>query len=268
MNWADFSVVLTMILYMVAAVFFIRGIKLLGRAETARKGNCYSSLGMLIAIVSVFLEKKVTDTFAAPPAQNAYVWALVAIVIGSAIGAVWSKKVKMTGMPELVALFNGFGGLSSLLVALTQYLTDKNVNVFSAVTLGLTITIGAFAFTGSVVAWGKLSGKMFNKNLSFAGKNAFNGVPWRPQSRRSRHLRDRRRRQSRARYLCGRSPPRDDHLPGPRRHLGRPDRRRRYARHHLAPRRLQVSRRRSRSRARQLRPRRLRMSGRNLRASS
>ncbi|MGI6401902.1 MAG: NAD(P)(+) transhydrogenase (Re/Si-specific) subunit beta [Thermoguttaceae bacterium] len=176
MNWADFSVVLTMILYMVAAVFFIRGIKLLGRAETARKGNCYSSLGMLIAIVSVFLEKKVTDTFAAPPAQNAYVWALVAIVIGSAIGAVWSKKVKMTGMPELVALFNGFGGLSSLLVALTQYLTDKNVNVFSAVTLGLTITIGAFAFTGSVVAWGKLSGKMFNKNLSFAGKNAFNGV--------------------------------------------------------------------------------------------
>ena len=167
---------MTTVLYMVAAVFFIRGIKLLGKADTARKGNFYSCVGMLIAVVTVLFEKEVTDTIKEAPAQNAYVWAIAAIIIGSVIGAIWSKKVAMTGMPELVALFNGFGGLSSLLVALTQYLTDKSINVFTAVTLGLTIIIGAIAFTGSVVAWGKLSGKMFKKNVSIPAKNFVNAI--------------------------------------------------------------------------------------------
>ncbi len=176
MTWDNFSVVMTTVLYMVAAVFFIRGIKLLGKADTARKGNLFSSIGMLIAVVTVLFEKEVTETVAAPPLQNAYVWAIAAVIVGSVIGAIWSKKVAMTGMPELVALFNGFGGLSSLLVALTQYLTSDSINVFTAVTLGLTIIIGAIAFTGSVVAWGKLSGKMFKKNVSIPAKNFVNAI--------------------------------------------------------------------------------------------
>ena len=176
MNWADVSVVLTTILYMISAVLFIRGIKLLGKADTARKGNLMSSVGMLIAVVTVLLEKEVTDTLTAEPLKNAYLWALAAIILGGVIGAVWAKKVEMTGMPQLVALFNGFGGLSSLLVALTQYMTDPDVNTFSAVALGLTIAIGAIAFTGSVVAWGKLSGKMFKKNISIPGKNFINAL--------------------------------------------------------------------------------------------
>ena len=176
MNWADISVVLTTILYMISAVLFIRGIKLLGKADTARKGNLMSAVGMLIAVVTVLLEKNVTDTLTAEPMKNAYLWAVAAIAVGGIIGAIWSKKVEMTGMPQLVALFNGFGGLSSLLVALTQYMTDKKINVFSSVALGLTIAIGAIAFTGSVVAWGKLSGKMFKKNISIPGKNAINAI--------------------------------------------------------------------------------------------
>ncbi len=176
MSWENISVVLTTILYMVSAILFIRGIKLLGKADTARKGNLLSSVGMLIAVVTVLLEKEVTDTLTAPPMENAYLWAVAAVVIGGVIGAVWAKKVEMTGMPQLVALFNGFGGLSSLLVALTQYMTDKSINVFSAVTLGLTIAIGAIAFTGSVVAWGKLSGKLFKKNVSIPAKNFLNAV--------------------------------------------------------------------------------------------
>ena len=176
MTWDSFSVVLTTILYMVSAVLFIRGIKLLGKADTARKGNQISSIGMLIAVVTVFFESKVTATLHGGPLHNGYLWAIVAIIVGSVIGARWAKKVEMTGMPELVALFNGFGGLSSLLVALTQYLTDKNVNAFTAVTLGLTIAIGAIAFTGSVVAWGKLSGKMFKKNVSIPCKNQVNAL--------------------------------------------------------------------------------------------
>ena len=176
MSWENISVILTTVLYMVSAVLFIRGIKLLGKADTARKGNLLSSIGMLIAVVTVLLEKEVTDTISYGPAQNAYIWAIAAVLIGGVIGAVWAKKVEMTGMPQLVALFNGFGGLSSLLVALTQYLTDPNINVFSAVTLGLTIAIGAIAFTGSVVAWGKLSGKLFKKNVTIPAKNAINAI--------------------------------------------------------------------------------------------
>ena len=176
MSWSEISTVLTTILYMVSSVLFIRGIKLLGKADTARRGNLMSSVGMLIAVVTVLLEKNVTDTLTEGPMKNAYLWAIAAIVLGGAIGAVWSKKVEMTGMPQLVALFNGFGGLSSLLVALSQYLSDGSINVFSSVALGLTIAIGAIAFTGSVVAWGKLSGKMFKKNVTIPAKNLVNGL--------------------------------------------------------------------------------------------
>ncbi len=176
MSWESFSTVLTTILYMISSVLFIRGIKFLGKADTARKGNLMSSVGMLIAVVTVLLEKEVTDTLTEGVMKNAYIWALCAIALGSVIGAVWAKKVEMTGMPQLVALFNGFGGLSSLLVALTQYMTDKNINEFSSAALGLTIAIGAIAFTGSIVAWGKLSGKMFKKNINIPGKNVINAI--------------------------------------------------------------------------------------------
>ncbi len=172
----NIMVAVTTILYMISAVLFIRGIKLLGKADTARKGNRLSSIGMMIAVVTVLLEKEVTSTISNPPLTNAYIWVAAAIALGSIIGAVWAKKVEMTGMPQLVALFNGFGGLSSLLVALTQYMTDKSINIFSSVALGLTIAIGAIAFTGSVVAWGKLSGKMFKKNIAIPGKNVINAI--------------------------------------------------------------------------------------------
>ena len=171
------------ILYMVSSVLFIRGIKLLGKADTARKGNLLSSVGMIIAVVTVLAEKEVRNSFTLTDVMhNGYLYVIAAVIIGSIIGAVWSKKVEMTGMPQLVALFNGFGGLSSLLVALTQYLNAKKaegfggVAPFEGITLGLTIAIGAIAFTGSVVAWGKLSGKMFKKSVSIPGKNFINAV--------------------------------------------------------------------------------------------
>ena len=103
------------ILYMISCIFFIRGIKLLGKTATARKGNLYSSVGMLIACVTVLCEKEVLGSWnSADLLANGYVWIAAAVIIGTVIGAIWSKKVQMTGMPELVALFNGFGGLSSL----------------------------------------------------------------------------------------------------------------------------------------------------------
>ena len=165
------------ILYMISCIFFIRGIKLLGKTETARRGNFLSAVGMLIAVITVLSEKQVLGSWNTSSwLSNGYVYIAAAVVLGSVIGIVWAKKVQMTGMPELVALFNGFGGLSSLLVALAQYLCQKKGDPFTAASLGLTIAIGAIAFTGSVVAWGKLSGKLFKGNISLPGKNFINAV--------------------------------------------------------------------------------------------
>ena len=159
------------ILYMVSCIFFVLGIKKLGKADTARKGNLYSSVGMLIAVISVLISQDVISG-----GFVAYLVIFLALIAGSVVGFIWSRKVEMTGMPELVALFNGFGGLSSMLVALSQNFAGVTEDSFTAVTLGLTIAIGAVAFTGSVVAWGKLSGKMFKKAKPIPFKNALNGA--------------------------------------------------------------------------------------------
>jgi len=166
--------VLCIIMYIAASIFFILGIKKLGKADTARKGNFLSAIGMGIAVLAVLVEISGYTIISRGWGHKlivlglSYVPAILAIGGGAVIGFLWAKKVEMTGMPELVALFNGFGGLASLLVALSQFCAGKAVtsDAFSAITLGLTIAIGAIAFTGSIVAWGKLSGKaMFKKNV-------------------------------------------------------------------------------------------------------
>lgn len=165
------------ILYMISCIFFIRGIKLMGKTPTARKGNLLSSVGMLVAVITVLCEHNVLGSWnSSNILANGYIWIAAAILAGTIIGAIWSKKVQMTGMPELVALFNGFGGLSSLLVALTQYICVNKGDYFTAVSLGLTIAIGAVAFTGSLVAWGKLSGKMTFKGWKIPAKNVVNAL--------------------------------------------------------------------------------------------
>lgn len=171
------------IMYIAASIFFILGIKKLGKANTARKGNFLSSIGMGIAVLAVFIEGITYMIATGKAGPNVGLFFLsffvpfIAIAAGGIIGFLWAKKVEMTGMPELVALFNGFGGLASLLVALSQFSAGKAVtsDAFAAITLGLTIAIGAIAFTGSIVAWGKLSGKqMFKKNIPVP--NWVNGI--------------------------------------------------------------------------------------------
>lgn len=165
------------IAYMVSSIFFIRGIKLLGKADTARKGNFYSAVGMLIAVVTVLLEKDVLASWkGADVLHNGYVWAIAAVLVGSVIGVIWAKKVQMTEMPQLVALLNGFGGLSSFLVAISQFVTKPKDDAFTSATLGLTIAIGAIAFTGSVIAWGKLAGNGIKKLNNVPAKNVVNAI--------------------------------------------------------------------------------------------
>ena len=100
------------VVYILASVLFIFGLKMLGSPETARKGNLVSAMGMLIAVVVTLLDQSIID----------YKWIFVGLVLGSLVGVIAAMKVKMTAMPEMVAIFNGFGGIASLLVGSSEYL--------------------------------------------------------------------------------------------------------------------------------------------------
>jgi NAD(P) transhydrogenase subunit beta len=151
--------------YVVSAALFIFGLKMLGSPATARRGNLLSALGMLIAIVATLLASGL-----------AYGWIVLGMVIGTAIGLVAAYRVEMTQMPEMVALFNGFGGISSLLLAWGEYHQHREMSLFIAVVAFLSAFIGGVTFTGSMVAFGKLSGKITQKAVVFKGQHLINGA--------------------------------------------------------------------------------------------
>ncbi len=151
--------------YIVASIIFIYGLKMLGRQDTARRANMISAVGMLIAIVATLLSKGLS-----------YQWIIVGMVVGSAIGAYAAQTVKMTAMPEMVGLFNGFGGLASLLVGMAEYHLHPHSSVETLVSIYLTVLIGAVTFSGSLIAWGKLSEKLSGKPVLFRGQKQINGA--------------------------------------------------------------------------------------------
>ena len=149
--------------YILASILFIMGLKMLGRAETAKRGNRLSAVGMLIAVIA---------TLAAGGLD--YTWIVLGLVIGGAIGAVAARRVQMTGMPEMVALLNGSGGLASMLVGTAEYVRVPEVPAFSAVAIMLTVLIGGIAASGSVIAFGKLSERIDGKPYLFRGQKVLN----------------------------------------------------------------------------------------------
>jgi len=134
--------------YFLAAILFVFGLRMLSSPRTARRGNWVASLGMLIAVV-VTLAK-----------IEAWGILIAGFVVGGLIGAVAARKVPMTGMPEMVALFNGSGGAASAVVAMAEYWRENPslLRADTALTIGLSVLIGVVTFTGSVVAFGKLRG--------------------------------------------------------------------------------------------------------------
>jgi NAD(P) transhydrogenase subunit beta len=150
--------------YIAASILFILGLKKLSRQETARTGNRMSACGMLLAIVVTLLEKDVIS----------YGWILTAAALGALIGLVSARRVKMTAMPEMVALFNGSGGMASLLVGWYEYQNNPELQTFTSVAVYLTVLIGGITFTGSLVAWGKLSEKLPGKPVLFKAQQMVN----------------------------------------------------------------------------------------------
>lgn len=150
--------------YIVATVLFIFGLKLLGHPDTARRGNMLSSLGMLIAVVVTLFDQSIVD----------YTWIAGGLIIGTVVGALAARLVAMTSMPEMVAIFNGFGGLASLLVGAAAF--EASATPFVLITIFLSILIGGLTFTGSVLAWGKLSETITGRPVQFAGQRFVNAV--------------------------------------------------------------------------------------------
>jgi NAD(P) transhydrogenase subunit beta len=145
--------------YLLSAIFFVVGLKLLSHPRTARKGNFYAGGAMVLAMITtLFLYRN--------PAGETIGWMSVlvivaTIIVGSVVGIIISKRVKMTAMPELVSFFNATGGAASALVGLLEFGNPENESLL--VTL-LGLIIGSIAFSGSLIAYGKLAGKIGNVN--------------------------------------------------------------------------------------------------------
>jgi NAD(P) transhydrogenase subunit beta len=150
--------------YVASAGLFIYGLKQLGSPATARRGNKMSAIGMLVAIVAALLDQGIVE----------YQWILIGILVGGTIGAAVARMVQMTSMPEMVALFNGFGGMASLLVGWAALSGDANT--FTLVTIILSILIGGITFTGSLIAWGKLSETIDSGAVQFSGQQIVNSL--------------------------------------------------------------------------------------------
>lgn len=155
--------------YIISAVMFILGLKMLSSPATARRGNMISAIGMLLAICAALISQGID-----------YKWILLGMAIGGGVGFVAARLVAMTAMPEMVAIFNGFGGAASLLLAWFEYSGKyqgiMNAPAFTAFVLVLSVFIGGMTFTGSMIAYGKLSEKISGKPYLFAGQHIVNSV--------------------------------------------------------------------------------------------
>jgi NAD(P) transhydrogenase subunit beta len=157
------------IAYLVASVFFILGLKRLSSPETARGGNLLGATGMLLAIVATLLYGGLDWT-----------WIVVGLVIGGGIGAFLARWVEMTAMPQMVAVFNAFGGGASALVATAEYLKVAHdptamVSFDVSLTIALSVLIGTVTFSGSFIAWAKLEG-YFEKPFTYPGQQFINAL--------------------------------------------------------------------------------------------
>ncbi|MFY9487863.1 MAG: NAD(P)(+) transhydrogenase (Re/Si-specific) subunit beta [Solirubrobacterales bacterium] len=156
--------------YLVAVILFVVGLKKLTSPTTARQGNTIAGIGMFIALVAtLFLEEIVT-----------YEWILVGTALGAPIGYLSAKKVKMTSMPEMVALFNGVGGGAVALIALSEYFhwTDQGIGVTTDVEVAslFSLIIGSISFWGSVIAFLKLSERISGRPIALPGQKAINAL--------------------------------------------------------------------------------------------
>ena len=160
------TAILVNLFYIASSILFIVGLKMLGSPDTARRGNFLSSSGMLLAVLITLLDQNIID----------YRYIAGALIAGSIVGYFAATKVKMTSMPEMVAIFNGFGGIASLLVGSAEYVSGTFDNSAFLGAIFLTVLIGGLTFSGSIIAYGKLSEVISGKPYLYKGQQFVNGI--------------------------------------------------------------------------------------------
>jgi len=157
---------ITALSYLVSSVLFILALKGLSSPTTSRQGNTFGMIGMVLAVITTFLI----------PGFKPVYWLIgAAIVAGAIIGSIAAKRVQMTKMPELVALMHSFVGLSAVLIAIAAVFNPVQAHSGAQkIELFIGAFIGAITFTASIIAFGKLSGKVSGKPVSFSGQHLLN----------------------------------------------------------------------------------------------
>jgi NAD(P) transhydrogenase subunit beta len=167
-NW-DASTVfnITNTVYILASILFIVGLKRLAHPSTARTGNRLAAVAMLMAIVVTLIDRDIVRIE----------WIIVGVVIGALVGAVFARRVQMTAMPQMVAIFNGLGGAASAVVASAELIEHGDtINSVSSVTIMAGTIIGAVTLTGSFIAFGKLQGFVATRPVLIPARNYVNAV--------------------------------------------------------------------------------------------
>ena len=160
--------------YLVSAVLFILALRGLSHPESARQGLNFGIAGMAIAIITTMIL----------PAVGGWLWIVLGIGIGGAIGTTIAQKIEMTSLPQLMAAFHSLVGLAAVCVATAAFGspeafnigTHDDIHLASLIEMALGLAIGAITFTGSIVAWGKLEGRISGKPVIFGGQHALNGT--------------------------------------------------------------------------------------------
>lgn len=147
--------------YLIGSVTFIIGLKMLSHPDSARRGNLVAAFGMTIAILAtIFLFRDHEGN-----ALGNYPWIFGGLIIGSIVGTLAAKKVQMTAMPEMVSLFNGMGGACAMLISVVEYHHNPSPATGTLIVIVLGMIIGTVSFAGSIIAWGKLNGKIKDKTI-------------------------------------------------------------------------------------------------------
>jgi NAD(P) transhydrogenase subunit beta len=170
------------ICYLIGSITFILGLKMLSNPATARKGNLIAAFGMTVAILGTIFLYRSPET---GHHLHNFIWIFGGLLIGGIVGTLSAKKVKMTSMPEMVSLFNGMGGACAALISLVEFnhisrslsqismvFVDVSIIRPTVLIIVIGLIIGSVSFAGSMIAWGKLNGKV--KDYSFTGQNVFN----------------------------------------------------------------------------------------------
>lgn len=160
--------------FIFSGIMFILALAGLSKHETAKRGNAFGVMGMVLAVVATNFAIAYTDITGHNIQWGSAIALYVAMAIGGSIGIWRARKVEMTGMPELIALLHSFVGAAAVLVGYNVHVLAENADLLHLIEVYLGVLIGAVTFTGSLVAWGKLNGKFASKPLMLPGRHWLN----------------------------------------------------------------------------------------------